>query len=181
MTVGTEPKGLLNSIGISGELVLRVIRRIDCVMSKLSHNTDYRHYANAHFNLITQNCDIQVVAKYYAVLQSFSNDFSMHLTTVAEESIAGFDPIAQHAKLFKCHVGATAYDLSDYLFIEHAELNPYLAFTRGHLSAYTVVNAAVINLVLALTCDMVQQTNHTVEGSLKSVYVPSVLLALNLK
>ena len=175
-----EAIGLLKSIELSGELVLQVVTRIDYVLSKLSHSTDYRYYAASHFNLITEGYDVAVVAKYYAVLQSFSNDFSMHLTTVAEESIASFKPFTQHSKLFKCHAGASAYDLSDYLFIEHAELNPYLAFTRGHLSAYTVVNTAVINLVLALTCQMVQQTNHTVSGSLQSIYTRSVLLALNL-
>lgn len=171
---------LYTSIAMSSELVLQVINRIDCVLSKLSGVTECRYYIAKHFNLITNNCDVEVVAQYYAALQSFNNDFAMHLPTVAKEAIDSFDPIKQHSKLFKCNVGKSAYDLSDLLFIEHAEMNPYLSFNRGHLSAYTVVNAAVINLVLALTCDMVQQTNHSSQGSLKNVYVPSVLKVLNL-
>lgn len=186
------------ALDLAGDLVLQTIERVNMIIPKLItierenmilpklttplqrrsiSRSPYNRYSDIHFNLLSLKGGHSVVAEYYAALQSFNSDFSIHLPSVAATAIESHRKCDKLRDALEINKGRlSAYELCEFLFVEHADLNPYLNFMRGHLSAYTVVSLAVINLQLSLATELLRETSEFTQTSLNSTYYPGVVM-----
>ena len=170
---------LPQAILLAGELVQDAIERVNCYLPKMRpglelHRQHYHPYMYAHFALITGKDDGRVIADYYAYLQSFVHDFEISLPELASTAIATYRTSGKVAEALNSKVKMTPVAMAEYLFIQHAEMNPYLCFMRGHLSAYTVVTLAVVNLQLALAYELLNNTASFGQTALPSTYLNNI-------
>lgn len=162
------------AIDIAGDVVCDTIERINMYLPKLVEHSAYRSYIQVHFDFLANRIDPHNVARYYSVLQSFMCDFQMSVNTIAREAVQGYRKSSDLVSPDSQVMASSAVDLLDHLFIKNAELNPYLCFSRGHLSAYTVASLAIVNLQLALAYELLHQTNVHGDTFLATTYKESV-------
>lgn len=176
---------LAHAVNLAGEMVLEAIERVNCYLPKMrpgleSHRQHYHPYIYSHFALMTGKDDGRVIADYYAYLQSFVHDFEMSLPEIASAAISSFNTSGQVEAIVESHKHTGAVEMSDYLFIQNAEINPYLCFMRGHLSAYTVVTLVVVNLQLALAYELLNSSDSFGKTALPTTYLNNIKELLGL-
>lgn len=170
---------LIQALDLAGQMVQDAIERVNCYLPKMrpgleSHRQHYHPYLYSHFALITGKDDGRVVADYYAYLQSFVHDFEVSLPELASTAIATFKESGKAEAILHSHRHTGVVEMAEYLFIQHAEMNPYLCFMRGHLSAYTVVTLVVVNLQLALAYELLNSTVSFGRTALPTTYLNNI-------
>lgn len=164
---------LWEAISIAGVLVQEMVESINCEPYH-SDTRRYHPYMYSHFALLMSKEDKRVTADYYAYLQSFASDFEMSLPETAAAAIAAFSSSNQVENALNSHTRTGVAEVAEYLFIQNAELNPYLCFMRGHFSAYTVIAMVVVNLQLALAHELLNATARDGETTLPSTYFSKI-------
>lgn len=165
------------AIELSTVVVLDTIDRVNMYIPKLARLVEYNYYTQTHYEFLASDGDLNCAARYYAVLQSFSNDFMFSLPQASKEAIEIFNCNGAVRDALEANRGKLSHEeLVHHLFIVNGDMNPYLMFMRGHLSATTVVNCAVVNLVLSLAEQLLKGHTH-----LADTYNLCVVEILNLK
>lgn len=151
-----------NAVDTAGEFVLRNITKVATSRYRLLCRASALELAFIHavFVVAGENF-LDDTAEYYKALQSFALDFDIDLVATATSAIENKSYTSLHnsfsvTALYK-KMRSTDSNLMKYLFFESCEFNPYLAYYRGSLSAYTVVTNAIAALQLSLAAKLLEE------------------------
>lgn len=118
----------------------------------LYHPCLYSHYA-----FLGSSLDYFFVAEYFAHLQSFSCDFLIDVPGIAFKALNDYKDSNAIERAYLICFRVYAAELAEFLFLQHAEFNPYSAFMKGSISAETVISKTVVNLQIALVRSILEE------------------------
>lgn len=178
---------LHQALDMAGRRVQSVIESINMILSRMRSSFQafrsesvYLPRVHSHFEFVAHKSEVWSVAEYYAHLQSFIYDFELSLTELACEAVSSFAESGKAGDMLMIHHRYNTVEAANALFIKHSELNPYLCFMRGQMSANTVVVLAVNNLQIALAFDLLNQTSLHGNTILSSTYEGAIKTSLGL-
>lgn len=178
---------LHQALDMAGRRVQSVVERINMFLPRMRSSIQafrsdsiYLPRVHAHFQFVANKSEIFAISEYYAHLQSFVYDFEFPFTEIACEAVSSFAESGKADNMLMLMHRYSALEAAEALFIKHAELNPYLCFMRGQMSANTVVMLAVNNLQIALAFDLLNQTSVHGNTILSSTYQGSIETRLGL-